>query len=111
MYTPLYSTLPANICLLLLGSFLANIYISGRNAKCYSRELADSHLLHSVLSAALTTGVAVSALVKFFALDYHPVTLKWWGNTVSSAGVDGSSVGIFPIPDRGYFGPEKGSFA
>lgn len=63
-----------------------------------------------VLSAALTAGVAISALVMFFAVDYHPKTVEWWGNTVSSAGVDGSSVGILPIPERGYFGPEKGSF-
>lgn len=63
-----------------------------------------------VLSAAFTAGVAISALVMFFAVGYNPVSLTWWGNTVSSAGVDGSSVGILPIPDRGYFGPEKGSF-
>ena len=63
-----------------------------------------------VLSAALTAGVAICALVLFFAVEYNPVTLTWWGNTVSGAGVDGSSVGILPIPERGYFGPEKGSF-
>ncbi|EPE07534.1 oligopeptide transporter [Ophiostoma piceae UAMH 11346] len=62
------------------------------------------------LSAALTAGVAVSALVMFFAIGYNPVSLKWWGNTVSSAGVDGSSVGIMPLPERGYFGPAKGTF-
>lgn len=32
------------------------------------------------------------------------------GNTVSSAGVDGSGAGILPVPARGYFGPEKGTF-
>ncbi|PNY21070.1 Oligopeptide transporter 2 [Tolypocladium capitatum] len=62
------------------------------------------------LSAALTAGLAVSALVMFFAVGYHPKSLKWWGNTVSGAGADGSAVGIYPIPARGYFGPEKGSF-
>ncbi|CAH0018934.1 unnamed protein product [Clonostachys rhizophaga] len=63
-----------------------------------------------VLSAALTAGVAVSALVMFFAIGYNPVTFSWWGNTVSRAGVDGTNVGRLPIPQRGYFGPEKGSF-
>ena len=63
-----------------------------------------------VLSAALTAGVAISGLVMFFAIGYNPVSLKWWGNTVSGAGVDGSGKGILPIPARGYFGPEKGSF-
>ncbi|KAM0666872.1 hypothetical protein ACQRIT_005572 [Beauveria bassiana] len=63
-----------------------------------------------VLSAAFTAGLAVSALVMFFAIGYHPHPLKWWGNTVSGAGVDGSNKGILPIPERGYFGPERGTF-
>jgi hypothetical protein len=63
-----------------------------------------------VLSAALTAGVAVSALVIFFSVGYNPVRLRWWGNEVSYAGVDGSQAGILPIPERGYFGPERGQF-
>lgn len=63
-----------------------------------------------ILSAGLTAGVAISALVIFFAVQYEPKPLKWWGNTVSSAGVDGSSQGLYLIPERGYFGPERGTF-
>ncbi|CZR67174.1 related to Oligopeptide transporter 2 [Phialocephala subalpina] len=63
-----------------------------------------------VLSAALTAGVAVSGLVMFFAIGYNPKSLKWWGNTVSGAGADGAGKGIWALPARGYFGPEKGSF-
>ena len=63
-----------------------------------------------VLSAAFTAGVAISALVMFFAIGYNPISLTWWGNTVSGAGLDGSGGAIFPIPDRGYFGPPKGNF-
>ncbi|KAH8690596.1 OPT oligopeptide transporter protein-domain-containing protein [Talaromyces proteolyticus] len=63
-----------------------------------------------VLSAALTAGVAICALIIFFAVDYHPRSLSWWGNKVSSGGVDSSGVGILSIPTRGYFGPEKGMF-
>ncbi|KAK4108537.1 OPT superfamily oligopeptide transporter [Canariomyces notabilis] len=63
-----------------------------------------------VLSAALTAGVAISGLIQFFAIGYNPVKLSWWGNTVSSAGIDGKQVGLLPIPERGYFGPVKGSF-
>lgn len=74
------------------------------------RHLAWWEKYNYVLSAALTAGVAISALVMFFAVSYHPVKLTWWGNTVSSAGMDGSSSGILPIPERGYFGPEKGHF-
>ncbi|KAK4231881.1 putative oligopeptide transporter [Podospora fimiseda] len=63
-----------------------------------------------VLSASLTAGVAVSALVMFFAVGYNPVKLDWWGNRVSSAGLDGKGGAILEMPERGYFGPEKGSF-
>lgn len=63
-----------------------------------------------VLSAALTAGVAISALIMFFAIGYNPIRLSWWGNDVSSAGVDGKLVGILQIPEKGYFGPERGSF-
>ena len=41
---------------------------------------------------------------------YNPIKLEWWGNTVSYAGVDGKGVGLLPIPERGYFGLEKGEF-
>ena len=63
-----------------------------------------------VLAAAFTAGVAISALIIFFAVGYNPIKLEWWGNTVSWVGVDGQRIGILPIPERGYFGPEKGSF-
>jgi OPT family small oligopeptide transporter len=63
-----------------------------------------------VLSAALTAGVAISALVMFFAVGYNPISLKWWGTTVSGAGADGAGKGLLPLPARGYFGPEKGTF-
>ncbi|KJR84667.1 uncharacterized protein SPSK_08535 [Sporothrix schenckii 1099-18] len=62
------------------------------------------------LSAALTAGVAVSALIMFFAIGYNPVSLTWWGNTVSGAGIDGKGGAILPLPERGYFGPAKGTF-
>ncbi|KAL2166986.1 hypothetical protein VTG60DRAFT_1880 [Thermothelomyces hinnuleus] len=74
------------------------------------RRLAWWEKYNYVLSAALTAGVAVSAVVIFFAVQYNPVELDWWGNRVSSAGMDGRSVSILPIPERGYFGPEKVSF-
>ena len=74
------------------------------------RRLAWWEKYNYVLSAALTAGVAISALIMFFAVGYNPIKLDWWGNRISYAGMDGRSVGILPIPDRGYFGPEKGSF-
>jgi hypothetical protein len=54
-----------------------------------------------MLSAALTAGVAVSGLIMFFAVGYNPKSLRCWGNTVSSADIDGSSKWILPTPAKG----------
>ncbi|PHH65638.1 hypothetical protein CDD81_1724 [Ophiocordyceps australis] len=74
------------------------------------RRLAWWTRYNYTLSAALTAGLALSALLVFFALGLRPVKLEWWGNRVSMAGVDGQMVGLLPIPERGYFGPERGTF-
>jgi len=63
-----------------------------------------------VLSAAFTCGIAFAALIMFFAVQYNPKELHWWGNSVFRAGIDAKLVGRLPLPERGYFGPEKGSF-
>lgn len=64
-----------------------------------------------VLSAAFTTGVALSALVIYFAVQYHPKSIDWWGNSVSGKGIDGSyKGGLLPIPEVGYFGPAPGNY-
>ncbi|KAK9453083.1 OPT oligopeptide transporter protein-domain-containing protein [Dipodascopsis uninucleata] len=56
-----------------------------------------------VLTAAFSSGIALSAVVVYFAFDYKAVNLKWWGNTVSRAGVDGAKSGtILPIPKEGF---------
>jgi len=74
------------------------------------RHLAWWEKYNYVLSASLTAGVAVSALVIFFAVGYNPTPLHWWGNDVSGAGADGAGTPILPIPDKGYFGPDRGTF-
>ncbi|RDW24556.1 OPT oligopeptide transporter protein-domain-containing protein [Yarrowia lipolytica] len=58
-----------------------------------------------VFSSGMDTGVALSAIVIFFAVEYNDYGLSWWGNNVSSAGVDGQGIPIPPLPDVGYFGP------
>lgn len=62
-----------------------------------------------VLSAALSGAVAFSGIIIFFAVQYHPVTVSWWGNNVVSSGIDGG-VGqqalLTELPSRGYFGPD-----
>lgn len=64
-----------------------------------------------VLSAALSAGVSISAFALFFAVKHTLRHLVWLGNTVSGAGIDGTGAALLPLPERGYFGPEKGTIA
>lgn len=63
-----------------------------------------------VLTAALFGGVATSGLIIFFAVQYNPKPVNWWGNNVVTSGVDGGagqSALITQLPARGYFGPDS----
>lgn len=55
------------------------------------------------------TGIALAAIVIFFALEIPNVEIDWWGNDVSYLGCEGSACRRFEIPDVGYFGPEPGT--
>jgi OPT family small oligopeptide transporter len=63
-----------------------------------------------VLSSGLSAGVAFSAIIIFFAVQYKPKDLNWWGNSVSTSGIDGNAVALKPIPEKGFFGPPPGSY-
>lgn len=63
-----------------------------------------------VLSAGLSAGVAISAIIIFFAVQYKEVDLSWWGNNVSFVGADGADGPLDPLPAKGYFGPAPGTF-
>ncbi|KAG5354755.1 Oligopeptide transporter 2 [Yarrowia sp. B02] len=58
-----------------------------------------------VFSAGMDTGIALSGIIIFFAVQYNDYELNWWGNTVSFAGVDGQGIPPPPLPAVGYFGP------
>ncbi|KAJ5933993.1 hypothetical protein N7454_006322 [Penicillium verhagenii] len=65
-----------------------------------------------VLAAALTGGVAFSGIIIFFAVQYHPVSVDWWGNNVLGATIDGGlgQQALIPdLPAKGYFGPDSWS--
>ncbi|KAK9478020.1 OPT oligopeptide transporter protein-domain-containing protein [Lipomyces japonicus] len=65
-----------------------------------------------ILSSALTAGVAFSGILIFLALQYRPKTLVWWGNKVSSAGVDGKEVATLrSVAEGGYFGVADGTWS
>lgn len=78
------------------------------------RYLAWFEKYNYVLSAGLDAGVAFSAVIIFFAVQYHSKKLNWWGNTVMSNGIEGGhgQKTLKDITDtaRGYFGPEKGHY-
>ncbi|KAJ5587102.1 small oligopeptide transporter OPT family [Penicillium hispanicum] len=58
-----------------------------------------------VLSAALDSGVAVSAIVIFFALVLPGVSLSWWGNNVNSGTVDSQGIPWKQLGANETFGP------
>lgn len=65
-----------------------------------------------VLSAALTGGVAFSAIIIFFAVQWKEVDVNWWGNLVNGNTMDGGGgdapmVLLTDLPAKGYFGPDK----
>jgi OPT family oligopeptide transporter len=62
-----------------------------------------------VLSAALDSGVAVSAIIIFFTVVFPGGSLSWWGNNVSSTTVDGLGTPLKAIPATGTFGPSTWS--
>ncbi|WVR08745.1 OPT family small oligopeptide transporter [Kwoniella sp. DSM 27419] len=62
-----------------------------------------------VLAAAWQSGIAIAAVVIFFAVQLPDVSLTWWGNTVSYQGCEDVACRRLPIPDKGYFGPAPGS--
>ncbi|KAK7204071.1 OPT oligopeptide transporter protein-domain-containing protein [Myxozyma melibiosi] len=64
-----------------------------------------------VLTSGLTAGTAFSAIVIFGAINYTQTEVVWWGNTVSSAGVDGTQTALLEVPEDGYFGLPIGEFA
>ncbi|KAF4456344.1 OPT family small oligopeptide transporter [Fusarium austroafricanum] len=63
-------------------SFIFNKWIRGKYPHWWAK-------YNYVLSAALDSGLAVSAIVIFFALVFPGVSLSWWGNNVQGTTADG----------------------
>jgi OPT family small oligopeptide transporter len=64
-----------------------------------------------VASAAFSCGVAISAVVIFFAVQISDIQVDWWGNSVVSSGCDGSGDCVLKVlPEGEYFGPRVGEF-
>lgn len=56
-----------------------------------ARYLAFWSKYNFVLSAAFSSGIAIAAIIMFFALQWNNLSLDWWGNTVTVQGCEGSA--------------------
>lgn len=96
-----------------LAYFMGGLYVSATfmfYIKRYKTSWWEKY--NYVLAAALTGGVAFSGIIIFFAVQYHPKSISWWGNNVLEATIDGG-IGqqalITDLPAKGYFGPDSWS--
>ncbi|KAJ5725985.1 uncharacterized protein N7483_007342 [Penicillium malachiteum] len=93
-----------------LTYFTGGLYLSGIFMYYLRRyKTAWWEKYNYVLAAGLTGGVAFSGIIIFFAVQYHPQSISWWGNNVLDATIDGG-IGqqalITELPAKGYFGPD-----
>ncbi|KAK9465586.1 OPT oligopeptide transporter protein-domain-containing protein [Lipomyces arxii] len=59
-----------------------------------------------VLTAALSAGVAFSAIFIFVAFYVSNTSLEWWGNRIASSGVDGARAAtLYTLEPGEFFGP------
>lgn len=56
-----------------------------------------------VLTSALTCGIAIAAVVTFFALQWAGIEINWRGNTIVDEGCDGTGCPRFAVPEKGYW--------
>ncbi|PVF96622.1 OPT-domain-containing protein [Serendipita vermifera] len=62
-----------------------------------------------ILSTAFDCGVAIAAIVTFFALQWPGVEISWWGNDVVNNGADAyPGMPLLEVPEVGYWGPSSG---
>ncbi|KAG5373339.1 Sexual differentiation process protein [Yarrowia sp. C11] len=96
---------PQNLTYQTGGVYIAILF----NGYLKSRYLSWWRKYAYVFEAAMDTGIALSSIIIFFSVSYHPKDLDWWGNNVSGAGMDGGTIKLpphVPVPeDPGYFGP------
>ncbi|KAG5355494.1 Oligopeptide transporter 2 [Yarrowia sp. C11] len=93
---------PYNLTYQVGGMYLAVLF----NGYIKSRYLAWWRKYAYVMEAAIVTGIALAGIIIFFAVQYHPKDIDWWGNSVIYAGYDGSGIPpLLEIPEKGYFGP------
>jgi hypothetical protein len=94
-----------------LGNFFPNVPVVWFSWQYLRRKYPGFWAKYNfVVAAAFPAGIAIAAVVIFFALQLPAGGLKidWWGNNVVGAGCDGGCP-LLEIPEIGYFGDAPGS--
>lgn len=101
---------PFNILYFTSGLYLsfASMYYAKKNYLLWWEKY------NYILTSALLAGVAFSALLMFFTVQYNPHELHWWGNEISRKGIEGGKFSdtwlkVENAPE-GYIGLRKGHF-
>lgn len=75
-----------------------------------NRYLAFWSKYNFVLSASFSSGIAIAAIIMFFALQWNGLSLDWWGNSVTAQGCEDDACLLMTLGDGEYFGPGPGQF-
>lgn len=84
-------------------SYFSHIWLKTRHTAFWAK-------YNYVLSAAFSSGVAIAAIVIFFALQMQHVSIDWWGNNVVAQGCEDTPCVRLTLADGEYFGPRMGEF-
>ncbi|CAA7266324.1 unnamed protein product [Cyclocybe aegerita] len=92
--------------------FIFQYLIRRRHFSWWTKYNSVNPEAEDVLSAALDSGLAISILVIFFALQFpkngtigETSILNWWGNTVPFVGADFAGTPVRPLEPGNKFGP------
>lgn len=102
----LLSFAPGNFSYYIGGVYLAaawTLYIKKRYRDWWSKYTY-------VGVAAIDVGIALSAIIIFFALQYSNIKLEWWGNSVPYAGADGDQTPLIILKKGETFGPSPDQY-
>ncbi|CAK7274008.1 hypothetical protein SEPCBS119000_005949 [Sporothrix epigloea] len=85
-------------------AYISRIWVRSRYLAFWSR-------YNYVLSASLSTAMALAGLIIFFAIDYQNISINWWGNTAVGYDCDWSrDCTLLTLADGEHFGPGVGEF-
>ncbi|KAJ0383775.1 hypothetical protein COL922a_009773 [Colletotrichum nupharicola] len=109
IYTALLSAFPVGFAIPILFYIHPVMILSG-GISWSPRYLAFWSKYNYVLSVALSTAIAIAAVVIFFAVSYHGFEVNWWGND-SEKGCETTACTRLKLPKGEYFGPRVGTYA